>query len=483
MFILAPRAQPFTYCTWIMAKKIPGKIFLSVLSVVLLVVAAAAWKAAPLVAMASGYMAKAMCSEHFVAGRQDLAHIRSDVLDIDPLFGWIYHDVDHAKGIASGFLGPGIGRVTAVYREGLGCTLAIGLEPSELSPLQRIQTASRAPLPTAEKSNPELEAVLDRAFSEPAADSHRQTRAIVLLHRGQVVAERYAEPFGPATPLLGWSMTKSITNALIGILVADGVLELDQPAPVPEWREPGDVRGAITLRHLMQMSSGLDFAEVYGPGSDATNMLFTEYSAGAYAARAGLAYPPGTHWSYSSGTSNILARIVFEHAGGSAGSVYEFMQSRLFRPLGLSSMVVESDASGAPVGSSFSYATARDWARLGQFWLQDGVWNGQRILPEGWMAWSGSPAPAAPNGEYGAQFWLNARYANGKRDFPELPANFYFANGFNDQTIAVFPDQEIVAVRLGFTTDGSWHLGEFLNGVYQALADRAGYSFRQQPGQ
>lgn len=454
-----------------MSKITRKNIIVTLALAVVLVLATATWKARPMVAMASGYMAKAICSEHFVAGRQDLDHIRSDVIDIDPSFRWIYHDIDHERGLAAAFLGPGIGRVTAVYRPGLGCTLAIGVEPDALPTLTHSARPEPSSLALAEHPVPALESVLDRAFDEPDEFSHRQTRAIVVLHRGRLVAERYAEPFGPDTPLLGWSMTKSITNALIGILVADGALALDAPAPVPEWREPGDVRGAITLRHLLQMSSGLDFAEFYAPGSDATRMLFTEYSAGAFAAGAGLAYPAGTHWSYSSGTSNILARIVFEQAGGSAEAVYNFMQQRLFQPLGLHSMVVETDASGAPVGSSFSYATARDWARLGQFWLQDGTWNGQRILPEGWIAWSGSPAPAAPRGEYGAQFWLNARRSDGTRDFPNLPANLYFANGYNDQSVVVFPDEEIVAVRLGFTTDGSWYLGEFLDGVYNALVD------------
>ena len=450
------------------------KALLSVLAIVAILAVIVPWKVTPVLAMASGYMAKAMCSEHFVAGRTDLDHIRSDVMDIDSIFGWFHHDVDHGNGTASAFLGPGIYRVTAVYRGGLGCTIARGVEPESLAAPVVEKRGAHQPRHMAGKVNPALEAVLDHAFSEPEPGSHRQTRAVVVLHRGEIVAERYAEPFGPDTPLLGWSMTKSITNALVGILVKDGVLALDQPAPVPEWREAGDVRGGITLRHLLQMSSGLDFAEVYGPGSDATNMLFTAYSAGAYAARAGLAYPPGTHWSYSSGTSNILARIVFEHAGASPQAVYDFMQKRLFQPLGLDSMVVETDSSGAPVGSSFSYATARDWARLGQFWLQDGVWEGKRILPEGWMAWSSAPAPAAPRGEYGAQFWLNAGREGEHKSFPELPSNLYFANGFNDQSVVVFPDEEIVAVRLGFTTDDSWDLGDFLQGVHGALvsADR-----------
>ena len=132
-------------------------------------------------------------------------------------------------------------------------------------------------------------------------------------------------------------------------------------------------------------------------------------------------------------------------------------------------MVIEADSSGAQVGSSFSYATARDWARLGQFWLQDGVWDGQRLLPEGWMRWSTTPAPAAPHGEYGAQFWLNAGRNGEHRPFSALPPNMFYASGFNGQSVSVFPDQEIVVVRLGFTTDDSWSSGEFLGRVLAAL--------------
>jgi CubicO group peptidase (beta-lactamase class C family) len=289
------------------------------------------------------------------------------------------------------------------------------------------------------------------------------------MHQGQIVAERYAVPFDRDTPLIGWSMTKSITNNLLGLLAKDGRFELDDPAPVPEWQTSDDSRKAITMRQLLQMSSGLDFAEVYNPGSVTTNMLFTEPSAGEYAAAAPLGYQPGSRWYYSSGTTNILARIVRDMVGGTAAAVHDFTRRRLYQPLGITTMVLEPDASGAPVGSSFSYATARDWARLGQFWLQDGVWQGQRLLPEGWMEWSTEAAPAAPKGEYGAQFWLN-RGAPGKdRPSPNLPETMFMANGFNGQSVVVFPDQDLVVVRLGFTTDDSWNLDAFLLGVLEAL--------------
>lgn len=441
---------------------------LSVLAIVaVFAMAWLGWRFGPLLNVGAGYLAKTLCSEYFVAGRTDPESILADIRDIEPAFEWVSYRLDRAAGRVSSYVGPGLAATTAVHRDGVGCTIAKGIDADALEPLPRALATGVPPgdpfavLPR----NPALEQVLDEAFSEPTPTSHRQTRAIVVLHRGRIAAERYAPGFGRDTPLIGWSMTKSITNNLVGFLVADGLLELDAPAPVPEWQSPGDPRREITLAHLLQMSSGLDFEEVYAPGSKTTDMLFASYSAAAVAVEAELGYPPGERWYYSSGTTNILARIVRDTVGGELDDVQAFTRKRLLKPLGLVSMVIETDASGAQVGSSFSYATARDWARLGQFWLQGGVWNGNRLLPAGWMEWSTTPAPAAPHGEYGAQFWLNAGKDGEHHAFPGLPPNAFFANGFNDQIVAVFPDQEIVVARLGFTTDDSWNNTEFLGRV------------------
>jgi CubicO group peptidase (beta-lactamase class C family) len=444
----------------------------AVLVLLVATVAWLAWQAGKVMPMGAAYIAKTMCSEHFVAGRDNLDDIWSDILDIDSSFTLGNYELDTEAARVTGFFGSGILKTTAVYREGLGCTIAAGVAPDSLLPLPPEQLASSGPVqpwPDSAASNPKLEAALDEAFSEPSSESHRQTRAVVLLQDGQIVAERYAAPFDRETPLIGWSMTKSITNNLLGLLAGDGHFDLDDPAPVPEWQADDDPRKAITMRQMLQMSSGLDFPEVYSPGSATTNMLFTEPSAAAVAAAAPLGYEPGSRWHYSSGTSNILARIVRDMTGGTAAAVHEFTRRRLYNPLGITTMVIEPDASGAQVGSSFSYATARDWARLGQFWLQDGMWRGERLLPEGWMDWSTVAAPAATEGQYGAQFWLNRDVGGKGRPSPELPESMFMANGFNGQSVVVFPDQNIVVVRLGFTTDNSWDLDAFLVQVLTAL--------------
>jgi CubicO group peptidase (beta-lactamase class C family) len=438
---------------------------------VFLALAWVGWYAVRVVPIGAAYLAKALCSEVFVAGRPDPEAIFADVGDIDPAMAWLSYRLDRSARRAVSYVGPGLASTTAVYREGIGCTIAEGIRPEELKPLPpdySFAVTAGDPFPVWPE-NPALEQVLDEAFREPAPDSHRQTRAVLVLHEGRIAAERYAPGFDRDTPLIGWSMTKSVTNNLVGLLVADGLLYLEAPAPVPEWQAEGDPRRAVTLADLLRMSSGLDFEEVYAPGSETTEMLFASRSAAAVAAQAPLAYAPGERWYYSSGSSNILARIVRDTVGGRLQDVQKFTRERLLHPLGLSSMVLETDASGAQVGSSFSYATARDWARLGQFWLQDGLWNGTRLLPAGWMEWSTQPAPAAPHGEYGAHFWLNAGRDGAHQPMPGLPDKLFYASGFNGQIVAVFPEQEVVVVRLGFTTDDSWHNAEFLREVLASL--------------
>ena len=204
-------------------------------------------------------------------------------------------------------------------------------------------------------------------------------------------------------------MTKSVTNALVGILVKQGRLRLKDPAPVPEWRSPGDPRDSITLDELMRMSSGLKFKEDYkDPFPDVVRMLFSRSDAGAFAASMPLEAAPDSRWQYSSGTANIISRIVRQTLGGTLRDYFAFPQQALFDKIGMASAVMEPDPSGTFVGSSFMYATPRDWARFGLLCLNDGVWHAERILPERWMKYSTTPTPKAPMRKYGAQFWLNA---------------------------------------------------------------------------
>jgi CubicO group peptidase (beta-lactamase class C family) len=251
--------------------------------------------------------------------------------------------------------------------------------------------------------------------------------------------------------MLSWSMAKSVLAALVGAAVLEGRLLPEAPAPVPEWGGADDPRGAITLDQLLRQSSGLDFDETYGATNDVSRMLFTHPDTGAFAAASPLAAPPERVWSYSSGTSNLVARILRDAFGGDLGGLVRFSRERLFDAAAMTTAFLEPDASGSFIGSSFAFASARDWARFGELHLRDGVWQGRRLLPEGWVRYVTTPTAAAPRGEYGAHWWLNAGAPGepGQRSWPLLPTDAYAARGHSGQWVMVVPSAELVVVRLG----------------------------------
>lgn len=408
----------------------------------------------------AAYNAKTVCSCVFVAGRP-LDSIMAEELYAVP-FG--REKVDRAHRVVTASL-LGLVARKAIYRPGLGCTLLPPGTTTLPAPAGRQPTDSppaAVPLPDSTLSPSQqaaLARILDGAFAEPNPGQPQRTRAVVVLHRGKVVAERYAPGFTAQTPLLGWSMTKSVTNALIGLLVQDGKLNLDAPAPLQEWQK--DARRNITLRQLLQMTSGLAFEEDYGKVSDATKMLFTAPNAGAVALASPLAHEPGQVWYYSSGTTNILQTIIRRQFPDLA-TYQAFPYQRLFQKIGMSSALMEPDPAGNFIGSSFMYATARDWARFGQLYLQDGVWGGERLLPPGWVEFSSTPT-AASAGDYAAQFWTTLRQEG-------LPADTFMADGFEGQFVVIIPSRQLVLVRLGCTPDPAFFApGPFFKKIVAAL--------------
>ncbi len=438
-------------------------------------------------AVGTGYTAKIMCSSVFVSGRDP-----EDVWEVDlamPRGYFVGYEVDFEdKSVEASVFG--LFRRKAVYRDGLGCTIAAGISEAELrgqpvpelSPLPLSPENISWPMGDALPSGPlppevdkqKLEAALDWAFSEPDPEHLRRTRAVVVVYKGGIIAERYAPGFSKDTPLLGWSMTKSVNSALVGILAGQGRLSVDKPAPVPEWQEAGDPRAEITLDNLLRMSSGLDFLEEYESNidSDCNKMLFTVPDSAAFAAQKPLAFEPGTRWYYSSGDTNIIARIVRQAAGETLKEQLAFPRIALFNRIGMRGAVMEPDPSGTFVASSFMYATARDWARFGLLYLNDGVWLGERILPEGWVEYTTTPTPHATQGRgYGTQFWLNTGGEN--RWMPELPQDLYACRGHEGQTVTIIPSRGMVVVRLGFTVDSgrNWDAREFLLKILEAIKD------------
>ena len=266
--------------------------------------------------------------------------------------------------------------------------------------------------------------------------------AFVILHQGKLVAESYRQGFSRDTRLLSWSMAKSFTNAAVGLLSGDGRLDVHAPMDIPQWQKDG--RKGITLKDLMQMQSGLSWNEDYGSRSDVNLMLHRETDMGLYALSKPLEYEPGTHWYYSSGSTNIVMR----HLRGlfdSEEAFLGYLHDRLFAPLGIRDACFESDLSGTPVGSSYLYLTARDYARFGQLYLDDGCVDGKRILPEGWVDYSKTPASDS-QGRYGAFFWLNR-----DGDYPDAPEDLFECRGHDGQEIFIIPSKELVVVVLGYS--------------------------------
>jgi CubicO group peptidase (beta-lactamase class C family) len=296
-----------------------------------------------------------------------------------------------------------------------------------------------------------LEKLLDHAFASPEPSDLDRTHAVVIVQRGAVVAERYGEGAGPDDAFRSWSMAKSITNALVGILVRQGRLDVRQPIPVKEWA-PDDVRSRITIDEMLRMVDGLRFreAEHLGGGSvryypaeesDVIPMLFGEGrgDVAGYAATLPYVAEPGTRWNYNSGASNLLARLVGETVGGGRDEMLAFMKRELFDPLGMRTAAPVFDEAGHFIGSSHCPCSARDFARFGLLYLRDGVWDGGRILPEGWVDYSRTPSPQS-EGLYGAHFWVT----------PGSLGTFS-CQGAWGQRILIVPKLDLVIVRLGET--------------------------------
>ncbi len=408
----------------------------------------------------ANYSAKIVCSNVFLAGRDPDEVLRSDVQAPGvALLRLMRVSVDRGqRTVRAGLLGF-IGGGLAVARPGLGCTVvpdgnlvaamrygaASGVSPDEAAAPAAMQTSADAVWP--EGDAVATTAALDRILADDALAGPGM-RAIVVVEHGRIVGERYGAGFSSKTPLLGWSMTKSVVAGLVGMLIKDGRLALDQFAGWPA----GDDRGRIRIADLLAMSSGLHFNEAYGAVSDVTRMLYLEPDMAKFAREQQPEHPAGEFWRYSSGTANILSRIV-QDAAAPQGTAYP--RERLFNPLGMRSATLETDATGTFVGSSYMYATARDWARYGLFLSQGGVWRGQELLPAGYVAMMASPV-AASGGQYGqglVWLWGSDAIVPGKNPDAAfgIPADTFWMEGHDGQSTAIIPSRDLVVVRLGLT--------------------------------
>jgi hypothetical protein len=462
-----------------MNPRMRGRAVRAIGAALLLVLVFGVWRGGQALAIGVAYKSKMLCSGTFVSQRDPAAVLGDLHIDDLSILRFIDASVDAS---ARSVTASAFGFVTrrAVYREGLGCALVLdGRTPPPqhaddtfvvVPQIGAPRGAAVTELVSAEgSSDGALKAVIDRAFAEPDSERPRRTQAVVVVHRGQVVGERYGAGIRPDTPLIGWSMTKSVMNALVGVLVRQGRLTLESPAPIPEWHRADDPRGAITVDDLLRMSSGLRFDEdMANPRADVMRMLLEVGDAAEFATKQALVATPGTRWQYSSGTSNIIARVI-RNTLRDDSKYLTFPRHALFDRLGMTRAVLETDAAGTFVGSSYMYATARDWARFGMLYLQEGVWGGERILPEGWVAHARSPAPADPTKRYGAHFWLAVPDEYCGTDMP-LPRDAFHAAGHEGQLVTIVPSRDAVIVRLGLTRyRKAWDHCAFVRDVLAAL--------------
>lgn len=424
----------------------------------------------PLLPIITGYSAKNLASGIFVAGRTQESMEKEDLHFSFIKFNRNIVDTLN-KEVRSNFLWK---TSKAIYIDGFGCSLVNDRTKKEMlsrpynnvgMPLANPDTI---PWPMGDLVSDSIPSGVNRdklgdALNQAFLDTipFKGTFAVTVVYKGQIIAEKYRQDMKPSTKFLSWSMAKSFTNALVGILVKEGKLDINKPVKLTEWQN--NERRNITISNLMHMNSGLEWNEDYGNNSDVNIMLHKKGDMALYTLEKPLVVKPDSIWSYSSGSTNIVSKIIRNTIGNDA-EYYSFPGRVLFNRIGMRSAVWEIDASGTFVGSSYIYATMRDYARFGLLYLNNGKWLNEQILPEGWVEYTRSEAKGS-NGQYGAFFWLNKSAI----EYPEVPLDMYCCRGHNGQYIYIIPSKKLVVVRTGFSKKGSFDLNRFLSSIVNSV--------------
>lgn len=403
--------------------------------------------------------AKLACSGYFVTGLSQ-QQVEEDIASYSPALKLIDIHIDDAnQRVTSTLFDDAENR--AIYQKSTGCTLDRG------QPLNNIDNYSP---PSKEALWPRGEQVntTDPAFQhflQTLLDQDQRqgldTRALLVVKNGNIIGEAYQSPFTEETAFLGWSMGKSLTAIIMANLEMNGYVDWDEDNLFDEWKN--DARNDIQLKHLMTMTSGLKFDESYQAGTDATNMLFEDISAATRPIAQTLAHTPGTHWAYSSGTTNLLMHLIGNRLGG-APATYQYLYKNIYQPLGIQGMVFEPDPNGIPIGSSYIFGSARDWARIGQLMLNEGTINDRIIVSENWVELAQVQGSADNYNSYGHQFWLNS---GKKTRWPSLPKDSYAAMGNRKQMVMIIPSENLTIVRLGWTS-GSYPFDQRIRQIIDA---------------
>lgn len=416
----------------------------------------------------SGFAAKSVASGYFIDDRP-LEVIQQGDNDID-MVRLAKLEVDNEQKFATASV-YGLKKRKAIYREGLGATLVTD-DFDETKPYlvpKRIKIETNLPFPYGnlepkdtlfpEVNYEKLTTAVANAFDNKG-EKIKRTRALLVIYKDKIIAEKYENEFTKNTKFLGWSMTKSITATYFGILQHQGKIDIKKPVPLKEWTN--DERSKITLHHLIQMNSGLEWEEDYGKISDVTKMLFLADDMPKIQLEKPAAFEPNTHWNYSSGTTNLLSGILRSQFK-THQKYLDFWYTELIDKIGMHSMLIEPDMAGNYVGSSYGWATARDWAKFGLLYLHQGNWNGVQIFDKSWAKYVATPTPTS-NGEYGGHFWLNA---GGK--YPDIPKDMYYCGGFQGQKVIIIPSKELVIVRFGLTEDEDFDFNGMMKNIISSV--------------
>jgi CubicO group peptidase (beta-lactamase class C family) len=422
----------------------------------------------PKLDLISGFSAKSIASGHFIDHRSQELIEKGDN-DIN-LIDLAQNTIDEAGQFATASV-KGLKERKAIYREGLGATLInddFDITQPYLTP-KREFSKNNLSFPYGDNESKDsifstidyqkINQLVENAFDKKGEKTKR-TRALLIIYKDKIIAEKYDTGFNKNSKILGWSMTKSITATLFGILEKQKGFNIYQPAPIPEWAN--DDRKKITTNDLLHMNSGLEWDEHYDRICDATEMLFQAEDMTRVQLEKPLAFQPNTHWNYSSGTTNLLSGILRKQFK-THQEYLDFWYSALIDKIGMHSMLVETDMTGNYVGSSYGWATARDWAKFGLLYLHQGNWNGEQLFKPSWAKYVAKPTNTS-NGRYGGQFWLNS-----SGYFPDAPRDMYYASGFQGQMVAIFPSHDLVIVRMGLKENPEFDFNGLLSGVVGSI--------------
>ena len=429
----------------------------------------AAYSYYPRLNIINGYAAKNMASGIFMAGRT-----QKSIEEGDNAFSPVHlvrYEVDTIeKSVSASFFG--LNKRKAIYVEGLGGILVNKeYDPStDFTIPKRVRTYKELPYPYGNMPQRDtlfkeinyelLDKAVENAFDK-AEENNKQSRSVLVVYKDHIIAEKYAEGFDKNTPIHGWSMTKSITGTLYGILQKQGKIDIYTATGIKEWAN--DERKQITYNDLLHMNSGLEWEEDYFKISDVTKMLYLESNMGLVQIRKPMVSKPNESWNYSSGTTNLLSGPLLRKQFKSHQEYLDFCYRELIDKIGMHSGVVETDLSGNFVGSSYAWATTRDWAKFGLLYMHEGNWNGEQILDSAWVKYVATPTNTS-EGRYGAQFWLNAGGY-----FPEVPEDVFSCNGFQGQYIFIIPGRHLTVVRMGLKEDPEFDVNGFLRDIIASV--------------